>query len=170
MFGIGMTELLVILTIGLLVIGPKKLPELARSLAKGLAEFRRASTEMRREFLEVADDVRVDPPNQQTPEQSESEPKPESNTEPKSKSESELVPEAESKSEPKSEAESKAEPKSESKTESESKTKTETETETETESESKSETETETESESESESEKADKTKPADEPKGSEVG
>ena len=81
MFGIGMTELLVILTIGLLVIGPKKLPELARSLAKGLAEFRRASTEMRREFLEVADDVRVDPPIQQTPEPSESESKTESKTE-----------------------------------------------------------------------------------------
>ncbi len=63
MFGIGMTELLVILTIGLIVIGPKKLPELARSLAKGLAEFRRASTEMRREFLEVADEARIDSPN-----------------------------------------------------------------------------------------------------------
>ena len=62
MFGIGMTELMVILVIGLLVIGPKKLPELARSLGKGLAEFRRASTEMRREFLEVADGVRIDPP------------------------------------------------------------------------------------------------------------
>ncbi len=48
MFGIGMTELMVILVIGLLVIGPKKLPELARSLGKGLAEFRRASTEIRR--------------------------------------------------------------------------------------------------------------------------
>jgi len=64
MFGIGMTELLVILTIALLVIGPKKLPELARSLGKGLAEFRRASTEMRREFLEVADEARIDPPAQ----------------------------------------------------------------------------------------------------------
>ncbi len=68
MFGIGMTELLVILTIGLVVIGPKKLPELARSLGKGLAEFRRASTEMRRDFLEVADEARIDPPTQQTPE------------------------------------------------------------------------------------------------------
>jgi len=67
MFGIGMTELLVILTIGLIVIGPKKLPELARSLAKGLAEFRRASTEMRREFLEVADEVRIDPPATHSP-------------------------------------------------------------------------------------------------------
>ena len=72
MFGIGMTELLVILTIGLIVIGPKKLPELARSLGKGLAEFRRASTEMRREFLEVADEARIDPPTEQTPEPSES--------------------------------------------------------------------------------------------------
>jgi TatA/E family protein of Tat protein translocase len=62
MFGIGMTELLVILTIALVVIGPKKLPELARSLGKGLAEFRRASTEMRREFLEVADEARINPP------------------------------------------------------------------------------------------------------------
>jgi Tat protein translocase TatB subunit len=64
MFGIGMTELLVILAVGLIVIGPKKLPELARSLGKGLAEFRRASTEMRREFLEVADEARIDPPPQ----------------------------------------------------------------------------------------------------------
>ena len=62
MFGIGMTELLVILAIGLIVIGPKKLPELARTLGKGLAEFRRASTEMRREFIEVADEVRVEEP------------------------------------------------------------------------------------------------------------
>jgi Tat protein translocase TatB subunit len=74
MFGIGMTELLVILAIGLIVIGPKKLPELARSLGKGLAEFRRASTEMRREFLEVADEARIDPPTRQTPEQPKSEP------------------------------------------------------------------------------------------------
>ena len=61
MFGIGMTELLVILTIGLIVIGPKKLPERARSLGKGLAEFRRASTEVRREFLSVADEAKIDP-------------------------------------------------------------------------------------------------------------
>ena len=72
MFGIGMTELLVILAIALIVIGPKKLPELARSLGKGLAEFRRALTEMRREFLEVADEIRIDPPTQK-PAETESE-------------------------------------------------------------------------------------------------
>ena len=56
-----MTELLVILVVGLLVLGPKRLPDLARSLGRGLAEFRRASNDMRREFLDVAEEVKVDP-------------------------------------------------------------------------------------------------------------
>jgi Tat protein translocase TatB subunit len=60
-FGIGMTELMVILVIALLVLGPKRLPGVARSLGKGLAEFRRASTDMRREFLDVAEEARIDP-------------------------------------------------------------------------------------------------------------
>ncbi len=47
MFGIGMPELLIILGVALLVLGPKKLPEMARSLGRGMAEFRRASTELR---------------------------------------------------------------------------------------------------------------------------
>ena len=61
MFGIGMTELMVILVIGLLVLGPKRLPEMARSLGKGLTEFRRASGDLRREFTAVADEARIDP-------------------------------------------------------------------------------------------------------------
>jgi TatA/E family protein of Tat protein translocase len=58
MFGIGMTELLVIFAVALLVLGPKKLPELARSLGRGIAEFRRASSEMRREFLDLTEEPR----------------------------------------------------------------------------------------------------------------
>lgn len=63
MFGIGMTELLVILVVGLLVLGPKRLPGLARSLGRSLAEFRRASNDIRREFMDVAEEVRMEPPS-----------------------------------------------------------------------------------------------------------
>ncbi|HKK52624.1 MAG TPA: twin-arginine translocase TatA/TatE family subunit, partial [Myxococcota bacterium] len=43
MFGIGVTELGIILVVALLVFGPKRLPELARTLGRGMGEFRRAS-------------------------------------------------------------------------------------------------------------------------------
>jgi TatA/E family protein of Tat protein translocase len=48
MFGpIGVPELLVILTIALIIFGPRKLPELGRSLGRSLNEFKRASNELR---------------------------------------------------------------------------------------------------------------------------
>ncbi|NTV49963.1 MAG: twin-arginine translocase subunit TatB [Geobacteraceae bacterium] len=56
MFGIGMPELLIIMAIALIVIGPQKLPELARSLGKGLSEFKRA-TESFKQTIE--DDAKV---------------------------------------------------------------------------------------------------------------
>jgi Tat protein translocase TatB subunit len=62
MFGIGMTELMVIFVIGLLVLGPKRLPELARTLGKTMAEFRRASNDLRREFMSATEDVQITPP------------------------------------------------------------------------------------------------------------
>lgn len=82
MFGIGMTELMVILVIGLLVLGPKRLPELARSLGRGLAEFRRASNDLRREFTNVADDVHIEPPQVGGPEREGDAAKPEPPPEP----------------------------------------------------------------------------------------
>ena len=48
MFGsIGMPELIIILTIALIIFGPRKLPELGRSLGRSLHEFKRASNELR---------------------------------------------------------------------------------------------------------------------------
>ena len=56
MFGIGLPELLVIMAIALIVIGPKKLPDLARALGKGMAEFRKATQEIK-DSLDIDEDL-----------------------------------------------------------------------------------------------------------------
>lgn len=53
MFGIGFPELLLILAIALIVIGPKRLPDVARALGRGLSEFKRATDEMKETFRDV---------------------------------------------------------------------------------------------------------------------
>ena len=47
MFGIGLPEMILILVAALLIIGPKKLPEMAKSLGKGLSEFKRATSDLK---------------------------------------------------------------------------------------------------------------------------
>ncbi len=51
MFGIGTGELLLLLVLALIVLGPEKMPKLARDLGRALAEFRKTSDELRTEFL-----------------------------------------------------------------------------------------------------------------------
>jgi len=52
MFGIGFPELLLIFALALIVIGPKKLPDIARALGRGFTEFKRATDELKSSFDE----------------------------------------------------------------------------------------------------------------------
>jgi TatA/E family protein of Tat protein translocase len=71
MFGIGFQEMLIILVVVLVLFGPKRLPDLARSLGKGIAEFKKASEEVRQGINEAmkeepskedASPAKTDPP------------------------------------------------------------------------------------------------------------
>ena len=68
MFGIGMTELMVVLVVALLVLGPQRLPEIARALGRGMAEFRRASNDLRASLSASLEEERptAPPPPQAT--------------------------------------------------------------------------------------------------------
>ena len=82
MFGIGMAELLIILV---LILGPAKLPQVARSLGRGLAEFRRASSELRSTLTAPVEELREtlaeDPAKPPTPAPAGGEPAPEQTVE-----------------------------------------------------------------------------------------
>jgi sec-independent protein translocase protein TatA len=70
MFGnIGFPELLIIMAIALLIFGPKKLPEVGKSIGKAIREFRKASDEIKEkidqeiqanEFREIKDELKKD--------------------------------------------------------------------------------------------------------------
>jgi TatA/E family protein of Tat protein translocase len=56
MFGIGMPEMLLLLALALIIIGPKKLPDLARSLGRAMREFKKATSELK-ETLDLDEDL-----------------------------------------------------------------------------------------------------------------
>jgi Tat protein translocase TatB subunit len=57
MFGIGFPELLMVMVLALVVIGPKRLPDIARALGRGFTEFKRATDDLKTTFQE---EVRTD--------------------------------------------------------------------------------------------------------------
>ena len=72
-FGVGPWEIILILLVALVVLGPKRLPEIAKSLGKGLREFRKTSQELQDSIItDVArpnqpeKDVRKESPDQAT--------------------------------------------------------------------------------------------------------
>ena len=58
MFGIGTQELIIILLVALIFLGPKRIPEIAKSLGKALREFRRASSELKDEIEKEIEDTK----------------------------------------------------------------------------------------------------------------
>jgi sec-independent protein translocase protein TatA len=56
MFGIGMQELIIIAIIALLIVGPKKLPDLAKTLGKSFGELRRAADDITDDFKKTIKD------------------------------------------------------------------------------------------------------------------
>ena len=63
MFGsIGMPELIIILVIALIIFGPRKLPELGRSLGRSIGEFKRASNELR---TTLEEEIRIEEQKEQ---------------------------------------------------------------------------------------------------------
>ena len=57
MGSLGMQEIIIIFVLALIIFGPRKLPDIGKSLGKGLAEFKKASNELKQTW---EDEVRLD--------------------------------------------------------------------------------------------------------------
>lgn len=62
MFGLGMPEILLILAIALIVIGPKKLPDLAKTLGRAMGEFKKAAQDFKKTIDLESTATSIDPP------------------------------------------------------------------------------------------------------------
>ena len=58
MFGIGLPELILIMAVALIVVGPEKLPELAKSLGRGIVELKKAASSLKESLEEESDEYR----------------------------------------------------------------------------------------------------------------
>ena len=58
MWNLGFPELLIIFVVALVIFGPRKLPELGRSMGKGLSAFKRASNELKRTWEDEVEAVK----------------------------------------------------------------------------------------------------------------
>lgn len=81
MFGIGFQEMLLILVVVLIFFGPKRLPDLAKSIGKGLAEFKKASDDVKKSIDDAmkeetvkAEDAKEEPAKAEPPVAAESPP------------------------------------------------------------------------------------------------
>jgi len=88
MFDVGGGELLLILLAIVLLFGPKKLPELARSFGKGMAQLRRAQTEFQRNLNSLEDEI-TSTVNEVVQDQSVSQPKTSADSSPMEKAQAE---------------------------------------------------------------------------------
>lgn len=61
MQGLGPMEIIVILVLALVVFGPKRLPEMGKSIGKAIREFKSVGSEIQNEITRVTDDIDIDP-------------------------------------------------------------------------------------------------------------
>ncbi len=74
MFGIGGQELILILLLALIVLGPRKLPEMAKTIGKALGEFQRATDDLKKEIDVASRQKPAEPASKPVPEEDEQEP------------------------------------------------------------------------------------------------